>query len=691
MKELLRQMTTEEKLGQLVMISPFFFTHHEQKQLTGPLVELGLTEDELYFVGSILGIGSPEEMIKVQEKYLKRSRLKIPLIFMADIIHGYQTIFPIPLALASSFNEELVETAAKIAAKEAASSGIGVSFSPMADLSRDPRWGRVMESFGEDPYLNYLFSAATTRGYQGKNIKEKGKIASCVKHFAAYGLAEAGKDYNTVDLSVYNLKQNFLSGYKGAIDAGAKMVMNSFNIFQGVPAVMNRYLLQNILRAELGFNGIIISDYNAVKETVAHGVSADFRAAAINSFTAGTDIEMASATYFKVLKELFDQNKLPLKLLDEAVLRVLNLKQELGLFENPYKDASTEDHNKIVMSDKHLAEALKVAHQSLVLLKNENHVLPLQQNAKIALFGPNSAEANLNGAWSWHGYRAVNKTLKESLEETNSLALIEDADYIVYFGGEKNSESGEAKSKTNLDFPEAQLKELVALRKYNKPIILLIAAGRPLILTEVEKLVDSIIYTWFLGTKSAAAIRETIFGLNNPSAKLPMSFPRNCGQIPIYYNHLPTGRPADGIDDSYRSAYLDSPNTPLYPFGYGLSYSQFKLKNITLDSAVIKPEQAINLSVEVCNCSERAGYEVVQIYLRDLVAQVSRPILEFKKFKKVFVNGKSSVNVNFQINQEDLVYYNSHGKLVLDEGEFELHVAQASNKIIKSFTINFLK
>ncbi|WP_162140132.1 glycoside hydrolase family 3 N-terminal domain-containing protein [Haploplasma axanthum] len=680
MKELLKKMTIEEKLGQLIQIAPFFYIKDLKNELYGPAVDLGLSKEQIYKTGSVLGIGSPEEMIEVQKKYLENNRLGIPLMFMADIVHGYETIFPIPLAIASSWNEELITASARVSAKESITSGIHVTFSPMADLTRDPRWGRVMEGYGEDPYLNYRFSAAATKGYQGKNIKNDG-IAACVKHFAAYGLSEAGREYNTVDLSEYQLKQNYLSGYQGAIDAGAKMVMTSFNLFNGIPATMNKHLIKDILREEMKFNGVVISDYNGLRETIIHGISKDNKDAAINCIDATLDIEMVSGTYMTELKSEFENGTLPIKLLDEAVLRILNLKNELGLFEDPFKGVSRVEHDKIVLSKSHLDYAKKAADESIVLLENKNNVLPLKENQKVFLIGPNAHERNLNGAWSWHGKRDVNENLFDLLSKKNLVHNIDAADVVVYFGGEKFNESGEAKSKTDINFNFGQLEEIKKLSAYGKPIITVVASGRPLILTDVAKHSDAVIQAWFLGTKAAESISDVIYGNVNPSGKLTMTFPRSIGQVPIYYNALNTGRPKNNYDNEYTSVYIDSPNTPLYPFGYGLSYSKFVYGEIKLNKEVMRENEKIVVEINVSNDSSRAGFETIQLYIRDIFAKVSRPLKELKKYQKVWFEANETKTISFEITESDLVYYDSNLKQRIDEGDFIVYVGPSSDNV----------
>lgn len=689
MRNLLKKLSTKEKLGQLVQIAPFFYIRDLKDELYGPSVELGLSKDEIFMTGSVLGIGNPEEMIEVQKKYLETSKHKIPLVFMADIIHGYETIFPIPLALAGSFNEDMIKRVAEISATEAQTSGIHVTFSPMGDISREPRWGRIMESFGEDPHLNYVMNYQMVKGYQGTNIKNEGNLAACFKHFAGYGLSEAGRDYNTVDLSEYNLKQYFSQGYLGAINAGAKMAMTSFNLFEGIPATMNNKLINKILREDFRFDGLVISDYNGIRETIVHGISENEKEAAINSFNGGLDIEMVSATYMRELTKLFDDKILDMNELDKKVLKVLEFKKELGLFDNPYKGASRLKHDELVLSKEHLDFALKVSNESIILLKNDN-ILPLNKSQKVAVLGPNTNERDLNGAWSWHGSRNTNKTLHEAIEEHNLLTSLEQADVIIYYGGEHRGESGEAKSKQDINFNKDQLTEIIELKKYNKPIVLVNTSGRPNILTEVIKQTDALLQTWFLGTKGADAIYETLYGINNPSAKLPVTFPLNMGQIPIYYNHLPTGRPKTDNYNEYVSYYIDGSNKPLFPFGYGLSYTNFTYKDIKTNNLTIRNNKPATISVTIKNNTKVAGYEIVQLYIRDMFAKVSRPVKELKAFKKIWFEGLEEKVVSFEVNEEMLKYYDQKLIKRVDEGEFTVFVGTNSTETLE-LKISYIK
>lgn len=696
MKDLLERLTLQEKIGQLIQIAPFFYISDVDKNVFGPLLELGISEEEIFMTGSVLGIKDATEMIEVQKKYLEKSRHKIPLIFMADIIHGYQTIFPVPLAMAASFNEELVRKAARVSSIEAQTAGIHVTFSPMADLTRDPRWGRVVEGFGEDPYLNGVLAASMVKGYQHTGIDKKGNLASCVKHFAGYGLSEAGRDYNTVDISRLNLHQYYLSGYKKALDAGARLVMTSFNLIEGIPATTNKYLLRDLLREEYQFDGVVISDYDSLKETIEHGTSKDEKDAALKGIKAGLDIEMATAAYLRNLPTLVKENKVDVKLIDEAVLRVLELKKDLGLFDDPFKGASVLDEKRLVLSEQHQAVALEVALESAVLLKNDHEALPLNKALKIALVGNYASNKDTIGPWSWHGSPKDNASLDEVFSRYTAHLYVNDtcdikalderemlnSDVIVVAVGEHRRESGEAHSKTNIRLSFEQESFIKALKRFNKKIILVLFNGRPLDLTPVVNEVDAMLETFFLGTKSSEAILMLLYNEANPSGKLPMSFPRSVGQIPVYYNHLNTGRPFKNDGNEYTSFYLDEKNDPLYSFGYGLSYSKFELSNLIIKNTIFNKGETIQLSIDVKNNSDIDGYEVIQVYIRDLVAEVSRPVKELKAFKKVMVKKHEMLRVYFELDDEAFKYVHPNLCYDSDEGDFIIFVGNSSTSVI---------
>lgn len=697
---LMSTLTIEEKIGQLMQLAPFFFIGDLKKEVYGPIQALGLTEAEVFLSGSVLGIGNASEMKRVQEAYLKKSRHKIPLIFMADIIHGYKTIFPVPLAMAASFNPELVKKAARISALEAQTAGIHVTFSPMADLSRDPRWGRVVEGFGEDPYLNQVYAKAMVEGYQHDGIEKVGNLASCVKHFAAYGASEAGRDYNTVDISRLNLHQYYLSGYKAAVDAGARLVMTSFNIIEGIPATQNKYLLRDVLKQAWGFDGVVISDYDSLRQTIEHGTSENDYEAAKKAILGGLDIEMATSSYVLNLKKLVESGEVPMTLVDDACYRVLKLKQDLGLFDNPYKGADEILEHALVLSDSHKKVALEVAKESMVLLKNEG-LLPLKNDQKIALLGEYTKNTHTIGPWSWHGRaedciplsEAVSKyTTPVLVSDVNDINLLSDtehvalriADVVLVSVGEHSIESGEAHSKVNITLKPSDELLINQLSALGKKVVLILYHGRPLVLSHIEPNVNAILDTFFLGTMSQQAIAETLFGLNNPSGKLTMSYPRHVGQIPIYYNYLNTGRPFKNDGNPFTSFYLDEQNTPLYPFGYGLSYSHFELSNLKVSKPHMKRHESIEVSIDVTNQSSVDGYETIQLYIRDYSAEVSRPVQELKQFKKIWIKANTKETITFMLKEQDLVYVHSDLSISADLGKFSIQVGNASNQVLKT-------
>lgn len=697
---LMSTLTIEEKIGQLMQLAPFFFIGDLKKEVYGPIQALGLTEAEVFLSGSVLGIGNASEMKRVQEAYLKKSRHKIPLIFMADIIHGYKTIFPVPLAMAASFNPELVKKAARISALEAQTAGIHVTFSPMADLSRDPRWGRVVEGFGEDPYLNQVYAKAMVEGYQHDGIEKVGNLASCVKHFAAYGASEAGRDYNTVDISRLNLHQYYLSGYKAAVDAGARLVMTSFNIIEGIPATQNKYLLRDVLKQAWGFDGVVISDYDSLRQTIEHGTSENDYEAAKKAILGGLDIEMATSSYVLNLKKLVESSEVPMTLVDDACYRVLKLKQDLGLFDNPYKGADEILEHSLVLSDSHKKVALEVAKESMVLLKNEG-LLPLKNDQKIALLGEYTNNTHTIGPWSWHGRaedciplsEAVSKyTTPVLVTDVNDINLLSDtehvalriADVVLVSVGEHSIESGEAHSKVNITIKPSDELLINQLSALGKKVVLILYHGRPLVLSHIEPKVNAILDTFFLGTMSQQAIAETLFGLNNPSGKLTMSYPRHVGQIPIYYNYLNTGRPFKNDGNPFTSFYLDEQNTPLYPFGYGLSYSHFELSNLKVSKPHMKRHESIEVSIDVTNQSSVDGYETIQLYIRDYSAEVSRPVQELKQFKKIWIKANTKETITFMLKEQDLVYVHSDLSISADLGKFSIQVGNASNQVLKT-------
>lgn len=676
MKKILKDLTIEEKLGQLTMIPPFFYIGDLKKEVFGALTELKLDEEKIFLTGSVLGIQSHKEMNLVQKTYLEKSRHKIPLIFMGDVIHGAVTIMPTPLAQACSFNPKLVNKGAQESAKEALNKGLQVTFSPMSDLVRDPRWGRVNESFGEDPHLNYVFSKATVKGYKS------GGLLSCVKHFAGYGLSEAGKDYNTVDLSRLNLFSYFLSGYVGAIHAGADLVMTAFNTFEYVPATTNKYLLKDVLRKKLKFKGVTISDYDSLLQTIKHRTSLNDCDAAIKGITAGLDIEMASSSYMRCLKEEVKRNPDLIKLIDEAVLRVLELKEKAGLFKDPYCKKALE-----LDTSKALKASYNLASESIVLLKNET--LPLNKKMKVSLLGKYVNEKDVLGPWSWHGNpnktdelsKHINAYYKNDSEvfEDYDIASIKKTDHLILAIGETKHESGESHSKANINIHKHYQVLIKKLNELNIPITLVLYTGRPLVITNIVPLVNNILVHFHLGSMTSKVVADTVYGKNNPSGRLSMTFPRHLGQVPIYYNHLSSGRPYSKTDP-YTMKYLDMANEPLYPFGHGLSYSNFIYSNLKITNKKAKLDNLPSIKVTVTNESNVKGKTSVLMYIRDDFASVARPVKELKQFKKITLKPYESKIVEFKLRKEDLSFYNEDLKKVVEKGTFTIYIEDLVTK-----------
>ncbi|WP_458460322.1 beta-glucosidase BglX [Paenibacillus sp.] len=712
---LVKQMTLEEKTAQLLQLTANFYEGtNVEGQITGPMEEMGITEQSVDASGSILGLSGAQAIIDVQQAYMKKSRLGIPLLFMADVVHGFKTIFPIPLAIGCSWDTELAEKSAEIAARESAVSGLHVTFAPMVDLVRDPRWGRVMETTGEDPYLNSLFAAAFVRGYQGDSLKdEPERLAACVKHFAAYGAAEGGRDYNTVDMSERNLREYYLPAYKAALDAGVEMVMTSFNTVDGIPASGNEKLMRGILRDEWGFDGVLISDWASIREMIAHGAAEDDREAAYRAIRAGVDMEMMTPCYVHHLPELIQSGEVEEKLIDEAVLRILQLKEKLGLFDNPLRAADPEREREIVFSKEHRQVSYELATKSAVLLKNDGNVLPLQPEAHIALIGPFAQSADILGWWSCEGVKEDAVKLGTALQErlkggkvqfakgsdvhtitaeqiAEALEVASKADLIVLALGEDSEMSGEGGSRTDIRLPAAQLELVKQLKAAGKPIASVIFNGRPLDLHGVIDESDAVLEAWFPGSEGGAAIADVLTGAVNPSARLTMSFPQSVGQIPVYYNHFNTGRPLnpEKTEERYVSKYIDSPNEPLLPFGYGLSYTSFTYGDLEVSSNEMTADESLSIQVRVTNTGERAGVETVQLYVRDVTGEVVRPMRELKGYVKLSLAPGESGTATFTLNEEQLRYHHSDLSHRSDRGEFHVLVgANSRDTQKKSFRL----
>lgn len=718
--ELLRDMSLEEKVNQMSQVTGGFF--NGEIVVTGPMADKGFTEDNVNLAGSVIGSMGAETLKSIQKNYMEKHPHHIPLLFMLDVINGYKTVFPIPLAQGASFEPQLSEQCASVAAKEASVSGLHVTFAPMTDLVRDARWGRVMESTGEDPYLNSLFCAAMVRGFQGNSLKDNYAIAACVKHFAGYGAPTAGRDYNTVELSEHTFREFYLPSYQAGIDAGAALVMTSFNTVNGIPATGNKKLMRDILREQMKFDGVLISDWAAIEETIYHGYCADREEAAVRAVEAGVDIDMMTGIYSENLCQMVRDGKIREELIDEACLRILRLKNNLGLFENPYKDADQKKEKEYILCEEHRNLAREAAKKSFVLLKNEEHILPLEQQKKIAFIGPYVDNRNLLGAWSFIADSKDVMTLHEAVQEQyvsenstfcqgspmlgadvclegfgeqqqqsytkeqeehmlqEAVQAAEEADIVVLAIGEDRLQSGEATSNANIRIPEVQEALLDRIAEVNQNIVVVLFSGRPLDIREINKKTKAILQVWLPGTEGARAIADTLFGKYNPSGKLPMSFPYCVGQVPVHYNEYSTGRPhVEGKDkDRFRSKYLDIPNEPLYPFGYGLSYTTFEVSDIQLNQTWMDTSGQIEAEVTVKNTGNCTGTETLQLYIHDIAASVVRPVRELKDFKKVTLRPGEERKVVFTITEQQLLFLTENGIYESEAGEFEIFIGKDS-------------
>ncbi len=699
-EEILSRMSLKEKIFQLEQFNSVLLKPLEGWDATGPMKDLGLTEKDLENTGSVLNSMGAERMRDIQTEFLEKNEHKIPLVFMHDVIHGYRTVYPINLGLACSFDLELIRSCAEMAATEAVADGVNVTFAPMVDLARDARWGRVMETSGEDPYLNSLIAKATVEGFQ------KGGIATCVKHFAAYGGALAGKDYAEVDMSEYTLREYYLPAYKAAIDAGADMVMPSFNVLNGVPATGNTWLLQDILRGEWGFDGVVVSDYGAVWELCVHGYAEDTKEAAYRALTAGVDMEMCSTAYAKNLEELLEEGKITEEQIDRAVLRILKLKEKLGLFENPYRYADAEKAKEVVLCAKHRALARKAVEESAVLLKNDG-VLPLSKTTKsVAVIGPHGDTGHVLGWWLCGGLAEETVSVCEGLRRykddltvryakgcevgwnsvdesyiAQAVELAKTSEAVVLCLGEKEEESGESNSKTHLDIPKVQYKLLEAVLEVNKNTAVLLFTGRPLAIPRLHEKAPAILNMWWPGTECGVAAANLLFGEVVPSGKLTMTFPYSSGQCPIYYNHCRTGRPSPygRYDIVHATRYIDTPNEPLYPFGYGLSYTAFAYSDVELSAREMKRGGEITASVTLTNIGNYKAKEVVQLYIRDLSGTFVRPVKELKGFEKVELDAGESKKVAFTITEEMLAFYGADMQKKAESGKFHVFIGGSSD------------
>ncbi|WP_038333306.1 beta-glucosidase BglX [Empedobacter falsenii] len=726
--EIMSQMTLEEKLGQLNFpTSNDFITGSAQSTDVGKKIESSL-------VGGLFNIKGVDKIKEMQRIAIEKSRLGIPLLFGMDIIHGYETVFPIPIALSATFDMNAIEKSARISAQEGTADGIQWTFSPMVDISRDPRWGRIAESAGEDPYLASRSGEAMIKGYQENDLSLKNTMMATVKHFALYGASEAGRDYNHVDMSRWAMYNTYFPPYKAAVDAGVGSVMTSFNVVDGVPASGNKWLMTEVLRNQWGFKGLVVTDYTAINEMINHGIG-DLQTVSAMSLNAGSDMDMVGEGFLTTTKKSLDEGKVKIGTIDQAVKRVLEAKYKLGLFEDPYRYTDPKRAKTEIFTKENRSEARKVAAGSMVLLKNDKQVLPLKKDTKIALVGPMAdASDNMPGTWAiaarYNDAISLKKALsnkniiyaqganlvenkvdfdnatifgkKPKWDERNADVLIKEAveaakksDVIVAAVGESSEMSGESSSKTNLDISSTQKKLLQALYDTGKPVVVVLFTGRAMTIGEENEKATAILNTWFGGTEAGDAIADVLFGDVNPSGKLPITFPRSVGQIPIYYAHYNTGRPIskDANDnckfEKYRSNYLDQCNTPLYPFGYGLSYTTFTISDLKLNKVSINQNESLTATVQLKNNGDYDGAEVVQLYIKDVFGSTVRPVRELKGFQKIFLKKGESKQVTFTIKPDDLKFYNSELKFVSEPGDFEVYVGNSSNADLTSkFTLN---
>ncbi|MBC8082705.1 MAG: beta-glucosidase BglX [Hymenobacter sp.] len=719
---LLARMTLEEKIGQLNLVSVGF-------DVTGPVVSKDVDANiRKGNVGAVLNTYTPVAARKLQELATKESRLKIPLILGYDVIHGHRTIFPIPLGVAASWDMAAIERSARIAAEEAAADGINWVYSPMVDIARDPRWGRVAEGGGEDPYLGSQIARAMVRGYQGpgNDMSQPTAVMACLKHFALYGAAEAGRDYNTTDMSRQRMYNEYLPPYKAAIEAGVGSVMSSFNDINGTPATANKWLMTDLLRTQWGFQGFVATDYTAINEMTAHGMGTDAQVAAL-ALNAGIDQDMVGEIFLKNLAQNLKDGSVRQAQIDDACRRVLEAKYRLGLFQDPYRGVTEKRAKAILMKKEFLADARAISRKSLVLLENKNNTLPLKKSGTIALIGPlANRQRDVIGSWSgagdWKQAVSVEQGLRAAagsavkivyaqganvtddeqmiarlnahggelnIDKRPVEAMIQEAvqtaqsaDVVVAVVGESQGMTGEAASRADISLPGQQLELLKALKKTGKPLVLVLMNGRPLALSWEAENADAMLETWFAGTQAGHAIADVLFGSYNPSGKLTATFPQMVGQVPLYYNHKNTGRPYAGVAlDKYKSRYLDVSNDPLYPFGYGLSYTTFRYGKPELSTATLSPTGTLEVKVTVQNTGSYDGEEVAQLYLRDVVGSSSRPVKELKGFQKVMLRKGESRTLTFKLTPEDLKFYNESLQFVAEPGEFQVFVGGNSRDL----------
>lgn len=698
LNELLEGMTRQEKIAQVFQLAACCFEEDFEPDFTGPLREIKVDDNLKKTAGSVIGLLKPEEIAKLQ-KLCASGPNKIPALFMLDVIHGFKTIFPIPIALACSWDPELLRRTCRIAAKEARASGIHATFAPMVDLVRDCRWGRVMESTGEDPYLNARYAEAAVKGFQGDGIGSEDSLISCVKHFAAYGAVESGREYNTVDMSRGTLRDMYLDAYHAAVDAGCKLVMTAFNTVERVPATCNKWLLDTVLRKEWGFNGAVITDWNSMDELIAHSVAEDGGEAARKALTAGVDIDMMSGHYlFSLEKEIENDPSLE-PLLDLAVMRILNLKNEMGLFEDPGRGTDPEKARSLYLCEEHRKTAREAAHKSMVLLKN-NEVLPLEYGCRITLAGTLAGERNLLGGWSFIGDPEDGVSLQDSLKAVDAnlyipasgwtnvdevCVLAKESDVTLLVCGEPMDETAEANSKTDLHLKPKDMVLLKALKAQGSKVILIVLSGRALVLSDAEPLCDAILQAWFPGTEAGPAIADILFGIASPEGKLTISFPRTEGQLPLYYNHFRTGRPQlpQAMEEIYVSHYIDCPNEPLYPFGFGLSYTSYEYSDMHVSAKEMHPGETLKVSIKVKNTGERAGREIVQLYICDPCGSIVRPVKELRDFCILTLEPGEEKEAVFTVTEEALMFWDNEECRRVEEGRFIVMAGPDSERLRK--------
>ena len=670
---LMRVMTLEEKIGQTVLFTSDW-------SVTGPSMRQGYLDDiRAGRCGNLLNAYTVDFTREVQRIAVEETRLGIPILFGYDVIHGFRTIFPINLGMSASWDIDAIEQSARIAASEAAAAGLHWTYSPMCDISVEPRWGRISEGSGEDPYLGSLIAAAMVRGYQGEDLGADNTVLSCVKHFAAYGAPQAGRDYNTVDMSERWLREFYLPPYKAAVDAGSLSVMASFNELDGVPAHASSFLMNEILRKEWGFEGFVVSDYTGIMEMIHHGYARDLSDAGRLSINAGLDMDMMSASYMNHLKELVESGKVSTETLDNAVRRILNVKAALGLFEDPYRYCDSEREKERTLTAENKAFARSFAAECMVLLKN-NGILPLKKGEKLAVAGPLAhSKDDLLGSWRGAGeVGSVPASIADAIAETASVSA--GASKVVLVAGEPWSWTGEAASRSSIRLPAEQTQLLRKLKKEGKHVVLVLLNGRPLDLSEESELADAILEAWYPGTMGGYAVADVLFGDVNPSGKLSVTFPRNLGQVPVYYYAKNTGRPYVHPDAKYESRYLDVPNEPLYAFGHGLAYTTFAYSEITLDAPSFRADETLKASVTVTNTGSREGTETVQMYIRDLVGSVTRPVKQLKGFRRIRLSPGESRTVEFTLDKETLSFWRQDMTWGAESGDFQIFIGGASNE-----------